>query len=310
MQTSWKIIGILTAKKINMYIHLGKKYTLNELLSNNDIYSKMLDYIKFTIDNRIELQNTSLYFKDENIETFFNDYTDLISHILINPNNSNLINTKLELISYKFIGSNFLLELSFDIVNQIKNLSPFKIFEEPNEYESIKIINTLHKLKTENENLFYCTHNINQDVNLILIEKIKEVVYKGSNALGITAYFEDYLLRLKNNLFKPFARFESSENEESNLNLGFNVNQLTYIQDVNFSVPDKVVLFDKLMHLSDYEKISQRTKATILSVLLNENKETLKTYLGMIDKPISEANNAFINSISKVENFLRLHKIE
>jgi hypothetical protein len=280
------------------------------LLSSNDIYNKILDYIKFTIDKRIELLDTSLYFKDENIETFFNDYTDLISHILINPNNSNLINNKLGLISNKFIGSIFLLELSFDIVNQIKNLSAFKIFEEPNEFELIKILNKLDELKAENQNLFYYTHNVSQDVNVFLIEKIKEVIYKNSNVLGLTAYFEAYLLRLKENLFNPFQRFESSENEESNLNLGFNVNQLTYVQDVNFSVPDKVVLFDKLMHLSDYEKISQRAKATILSVLLNENEETLRTYLGMIDKPISEANNAFINSISKVENFLRLHKIE
>ena len=158
--------------------------------------------------------------------------------------------------------------------------------------------------------MFYYTHNVSQDVNVFLIEKIKEVIYKNSNVLGLTAYFEAYLLRLKENLFNPFQRFESSENEESNLNLGFNVTQSTYIQTVKFSLPDKVALFDKLMRLSNYEDISQRKKATILSVLLNENEYTLKTYIGMLDKSKSDVNDAFLNSLSKVENFLRLHKIE
>ena len=292
-----------------MYRYIGEAYSLEEFKIGSKLYFRFNEYLDFINEYKLDNNFSKISCKSlEDREVIFNEFTDILSCLLIEPKNIELILLKMKNLSLRYVESYFLLSSILDIATKIRQ-EKFSIFlPKPNEFDCIKIQKCLLEIK--NENLFTNCYNIDLDSNDKLLLGFRSVISDDNNAIEITSFFEKYLAQLRDVLFQPFRRFSNESNNQMNA-FSFDIVGGTkeIKQDLKLETIDKVILFNKLMLLSNFDELTQRKKAFILSLLFSESEETTRNHLRMYDNNISNINDKFKKSIDKIDQILSRFKI-
>ena len=293
-----------------MYKYIGRPYTFNEFLYGSEIIQQFNKYLVFLGDFRFHILNTddvvSYCDTDEKKGLMCNCFIDALSFVLLEPDSFDLITDKIKTFSELYIESHLLLDFFNDMLDYFNNI-PQLGFPKYDVFYLEKIKALIFEIQDKCKNEFYSSYNITAEKNSLLLKDIKEISIEHKSKL--LDFMDSHLTAVRANCFKSAQRFESLE---ENYGLGFSLNVTPYQYEipVRYSPSDKVLLFDRLMNIQNYEEISQRTKASLLSILLNESEHTIRTYLKMIDKRDSESNTAFNESKTKIDFLFKAYKIK
>lgn len=282
------------------YKYIKSKYSFGEILYYSNFFNELDKYLEYLNDLKFDSKFT---ITRELKEEFYNDLLDFISVLLI-ENDVDSVLLKFDFLSKKFSFSCFINNILLSVYLEEKKYL-INLFPNFKSYEIEKIKNFVSKSILESQKIFFDNYKITSESNILIVEELKKCL--GFEKHKLVGFFDLYLVKLQKKSFKPFERFET---DNDNLIFSDNVLVKDYIEPIKLSISDKVLLFESLMKIQNYESISQRKKASILSILFNESEETIRTYLRMIDKPSSESNNLFLDSLKKIENILRIYKIK
>lgn len=292
-----------------MYRYIGEAYSLEEFKKGSKLYFRFNEYLDFINEYKLDNNFSKISCKTlEDREVVFNDFTDILSCLLIDPKNIEPILLKIKNLGLRYVESYFLLSSILDIATKIRQ-EKFSVFLlKPNEFDYLKIQKSL--LEIQNENLFEECYSIDFDKNEKLLLGFRSLIFEDNIAIEITSFFELYLAQLREIFFQPFKRFDKVNVPEM-ITFSFDIVGGTQEikQDVKFETIDKVILFNKLMLSSNFDELHQRKKAFILSLLFSESEETTRNHLRMYDNNISGINDKFKKSIDKIDQILSRLKI-
>ena len=293
-----------------MYKYIGRPYTFNEFLYGSEIIQQFNKYLVFLEDFRFHKLNiddvVSYCDTDDKKGLMCNCFIDALSFVLLEPDNFGLITDKIKTFSELCIESHLLLDFFNDMLDYCNNI-PTLGFPKYDVFYLEKIKALIFEMQDKCKNEFYSSYNITAEKNSLLLKDIKGISMEHMSKL--LNFMDAHLTAVRESSFKSAQRFESLATNHG-LSFSFNVTSSQYQMPVRYSPSDKVLLFDRLMNIQNYEEISQRTKASILSILLNESEHTIRTYLKMLDKRDSESNTAFNESKTKIASLFKAYKIK
>lgn len=281
-----------------MYRHIGQPYSLQELISGSEIYFKFNEYLDFISNYKTNAKLVKLTCDTHlDREELFNEFSDILSCCLLEAYNMEGILLKIKGLSLRFFESYFLLREILEISNQIRKDSIPTFIPKANEFDLLKIQKLLLELSLESESNFYTCFSINKESNENLLSGLNTLIRENKKALQITGFFEVHINHLRKEVLTPFKRHNSSEN---------NLNDELVKEEVesNFSLLDRFHLFNHLMIMNNYDAITERKKATILSILLGGKETTIREHLRMLDVQGSLVNKKFAKSHAKIKSVI------